>query len=151
MPRYLEDFKTGDSYESPAFTVTEADSLRFANEFDPQPFHLDREAAKTSAFGDLAASGWHTAAVTMRGIVASGMEPGWGYLGAGVEEMRWPRPTFPGDALHVRIEVLETKPSRSKPDRGMVRMQVDTLNGDGKPVQQMIVNMLVPTRPNGAA
>ncbi len=150
MPRYLEDFKPGDIYESPPFAVTETDSLRFAGEFDPQPFHLDRQAAKSSAFGDLAASGWHTAAITMRLIVSSGMDPGWGYLGAGVEDLRWPRPTFPGDTLHARIEILEIKPSRSKPDRGIVRLQVDTLRADDQPVQQMLVNLVAPARPAGS-
>ena len=147
MPRHLEDFRAGETFTSPAITVREEDVLRFAGEFDPQPFHLDAQAAARSFFGELVGSGWHTAALTMRLLTQTGMEPGWGYVGASIEELRWPRAMKPGDVLHVRVEVIELRVSRSKPDRGFVRMRVRTLRADGEPVQELIVNMLVPTAP----
>ena len=147
MPRYLEDFHAGDAFTSPPITVREDDVLRFAGEFDPQPFHLDSEAAAASFFGELVGSGWHTAALTMRLLTQTGMEPGWGYVGASIEELRWPRAMKPDDVLRVHVEVTEVKASRSKPDRGFVRMRVRTLRADGEPVQELIVNMLVPTAP----
>jgi acyl dehydratase len=144
MTRSLDDFRIGDTYTTPSITVTEDDITRFAREFDPQPFHVDADAARTSFFGTLVASGWHTAAITMRLLNESGADPGWGYIGASVEELRWPRPVAPGDALHVRLEVLDVTPSRTKPDRGFVRLRIETLREDGEAVQQMVVNMLVP-------
>ncbi|HTJ26514.1 MAG TPA: MaoC family dehydratase [Candidatus Limnocylindria bacterium] len=147
MTRYLEDFRAGDTYVSPRVTVSAEDIVRFAREFDPQPFHLDPSAAATSFFGTLVASGWHTAALTMRLLVTCGADPAWGYIGASIEEMRWPRPVMPGDALYVRFEVLDVTASRSKPDRGFVRGRVETLRSEDEPVQQLVVNMLVPVRP----
>lgn len=144
MARSLDDFRVGDTYITPSITVTEADITRFAREFDPQPFHLAEDAARTSFFGTLVASGWHTAAITMRLLNESGADPGWGYIGASVEELRWPRPVSPGDALHLRLEVLDVIPSRTKQDRGFVRLRIETLREDGEAVQRMIVNMLVP-------
>lgn len=144
MARSLDDFRVGDTYTTPSIAVTEDDITRFAREFDPQPFHVDADAARASFFGTLVASGWHTAALTMRLLNESGADPGWGYIGASVEELRWPRPVSPGDALHVRLEVLDVTASRSKPDRGFVRMRIETLRDDGEAVQQMVVNMLVP-------
>jgi acyl dehydratase len=147
VTRYLADFRTGDTYLSPRVTITDEDIVRFAREFDPQPFHVDPLAAKNSFFGTLVASGWHTAALTMRLLVACGADPAWGYIGASIEEMRWPRPVLPGDSLFVRFEVLDVTASRSKPDRGFVRARVETLRADDEPVQHTVINMLVPVRP----
>jgi acyl dehydratase len=147
VTRYLEDFRAGDTYVSPRVTVTAEEIERFAREFDPQPFHLDPSAAANSFFGMLVASGWHTAALTMRLLVACGAEPAWGYIGASIEEMRWPRPVLPNDELFVRFEVLDVTTSRSKSDRGFVRARVETLRAEDEPVQQLVVNMLVPVRP----
>jgi acyl dehydratase len=147
VTRYLEDFRAGDTYVSPRVTVTDEDIVRFAREFDPQPFHVDPLAARSSFFGTLVASGWHTAALTMQLLVACGADPAWGYIGASVEEMRWPRPLLPGDSLFVRFEVLDVTASRSKPDRGFVRGRVETLRADDEPVQHIVINMLVPVSP----
>lgn len=147
MPRYLEDLQPGDVFFSPALTVGADEIDTFARTYDPQPFHLDPEAAAQSFFGTLVASGWHTAALTMRLIVTSEMDVAGGYLGAAVDEMRWPHPVVPGDELRVRIEVLEVRPSRSKPDRGLVRSKIETQRGDGATVQHFIVTMVVPARP----
>jgi acyl dehydratase len=113
--RYLEDFSAGQSFKSGRLRI-DADSIRrFAAEFDPQPFHLDEAAAKTSIFQGLAASGWHTAAITMRLLVESDFKPAGGIIGAGFDELRWPRPVRPGDELRVESEVLETRVSKSRP------------------------------------
>ncbi|MEJ0069138.1 MAG: MaoC family dehydratase [Pseudomonadota bacterium] len=120
MPvRYLEDLEPGMRYRTGSRTVELAEIQAFATQFDPQPFHLDPEAAKQTLFGELVASGWHTMSLTMRLIVDSEVQLGWGFLGAGVENMDWPTPVLPGDTLHAENEVIEIKPSRSKPDRGL--------------------------------
>src|SRR5690606_30481288 len=118
-PAYLDDLAEGDQFTSGEHAMDEAQIQAFAAEFDPQPFHLDDAAARTTLFGGLAASGWHTAAVTMRLQVTSGLPIAGGIIGAGAE-IAWPRPTRATDVLHVVSEVVEIQPSRSKPDRGMV-------------------------------
>lgn len=118
----------------------------FAAEFDPQPFHLDEAAAATSVFRGLAASGWHTAAVTMRLLVEGEFKPAGGIVGAGFDELRWPRPLRPGDELRVESEVLEVRPSKSRPDQGLVKLRTVTLNQAGEPVQISVGNVLVPRR-----
>jgi acyl dehydratase len=144
---YLEDLASGQIYRSGSLIV-EADRVKaFAAEFDPQPFHLDEAAAAASLFGQLIASGWHTAALTMRLIVASDFKIAGGLIGMGVEEIRWPRPVRPGDTLSVESEVLEVRPSKSQPDRGVVKMRVTTRNQDGQPVMTQVTNLLVPRRP----
>src|SRR3954465_3440395 len=120
---------------------------RSAAEFDPQPFHLDQDAARGSPFGGLVASGWHTAALTMRLLVGGELRVVGGLIGVGVEELRWPRPVRPGDVLRVESEVLGLRPSQSKPDRGIVRVRNTTLNGEGQPVMVQVVTMVVPRRP----
>lgn len=147
---YLEDLSVGQSFTNGPVQLTAEAIKAFAAQFDPQPFHLDEAAAEASLFGRLAASGWHTAALTMRLMVTGGPRVGWGYIGAG-GEVTWPRPAYAGDSLTLHAKVLEITPSRSKPDRGIVRMQMRTLNQDGQVVQDMVARVLVPRRPSGAA
>jgi acyl dehydratase len=144
---YLEDLHPGQRFISGSHTVDEAQIKAFANQFDPQPFHLDDEAAKGSLFGGLTASGWHTAAITMRLQVESGLPIAGGIIGAG-GEINWPRPTLPGDILHVESEVLEIRPSRSRPDRGMATVRTETRNQRGEVVQTLTVKIVVPRRPD---
>lgn len=133
--RFFEDFTVGQKFHSATATITAERIKSFAAEFDPQPFHLDEKAAKDSLFGGLAASGWHTAAVTMRLLVDSDLHPAGGTIGAGGEDLRWPRPVRPGDVLHLEGEVLETRASRSRPELGIVKMRLTTYNQAGEPVQ----------------
>ena len=133
--RYFEDFAVGQKFRSATATITAEGMKAFAAEFDPQPFHLDEEAAKRSLFRGLAASGWHTAAVTMRLLVQSDMHPAGGTIGAGGEDLKWPRPVRPGDVLHVEAEVLEMRPSKSRPELGIVKVRLTTYNQAGEPVQ----------------
>ena len=117
----------------------------FATQFDPQPFHLDHEAAKSTLFGGLAASGWHTAAVTMRLLVDGGLPLAGGIIGAS-GDLSWPKPTRPGDVLHVESEVISVTPSRSKPDRGMAVVRIETRNQKGDVLQVFTVNVVVSRR-----
>ena len=119
----------------------------FAKAFDPQPFHLDETAARATMFGGLAASGWHTAALTMQLLVNDGPPLAGGIVGAGMDELRWPKPVRPGDTLRIESEVLEVRPSRSRPDQGVVKMRTTTLNQNGEPVQILVANLIVPRRP----
>jgi len=145
--RYLEDFSAGQIFRSPRLRVGPEQIKAFAAEFDPQPFHLDEDAARDTIFGGLAASGWHTAALTMRLSVESDLRPAGGIVGAGVDELRWPRPVRPGDELHVEIEVLDVRPSRAHPHQGLIKARVTTLNQKDEPVQIVVVNLVVPRRP----
>ena len=145
--RYLEDFAAGQTYGSGRLTVEEDRIKTFAAEFDPQPFHLDEEAARASLFRGLAASGWHTAALTMRLLVESELEPAGGIVGAGFDELRWPLPVRPGDELRVEGEILEVRPLKSRADRGLVKVKTTTLNQHGEAVQVFIANLFVPRRP----
>ena len=144
---YLEDLAAGQKYGSQEITVDAEGIKSFAKEYDPQPFHLDERNAAGTFFGGLVASGWQTASLTMKLLVASDLKIAGGLIGAGVEELRWPRPVRPGDALHVECEILETRVSKSHPDRGVAKTRISTLDRAGNPVQQMIVNMIVPRRP----
>jgi acyl dehydratase len=143
---YLEDFTVGRRFTSAAHTL-DADQIKaFASRFDPQPFHLDEAAAQTSFFHGLAASGWHTAAITMSLLVQSGMPIAGGLIGAGAE-IAWPRPVRPGDTLTVESEVVEVKPSRSRPERGMITVKSQTRNQHGEVVQILTSRMLVWKKP----
>ncbi len=144
--RYFEDFKVGDSFAGGSIGVSEETIIAFAREFDPQPFHLDHGAAQASMFGELVASGWHTAAMTMRLFATSEIEIVNGIVGGGVEQLSWPRPVRPGDRLTVRSEIVETRPSRSRPDRGLLKVRVETLNQDGAVVQSFVGNLVVMRR-----
>jgi acyl dehydratase len=144
---FLEDLTVGQTFRSSTVPVDPDRLKAFAAEFDPQPFHLDEAAAAASLFGGLVASGWHTAALTMRLMVESEFRIAGGLVGAGVEEIRWPRPVRPGDLLHVEVEVVGVRPSRSSPDRGIVRIRSKTLNQHGDPVMEQIANLIVPRMP----
>ena len=145
--QYLEDFAAGQVYRSNRLQVDRGQILAFASQFDPQPYHLDEELARKSVFKGLAASGWHTAAVTMRLLVESDFQPADGILGVGLEELSWPRPVRPSDELRVESEVLEVRPSKVRSDRGVIRVRTTTFNQNGQPVQIFTGNLLVPRRP----
>jgi acyl dehydratase len=151
IKRYLEDFAVGQIFKSGRKRVDRDEIFAFAREFDPQPYHLDEEAARQSPFGGLAASGWHTAAMSMRLIVDGEFRPAGGILGVGFDELSWPRAVRPGDELHVQSEILEVRPSKSRPDRGMIRVRNTTLNQNDEVVQVFTGNLLVPRRPSEAA
>jgi len=142
---FLEDLQVGQRFASGSHTVDEAQIKAYAAQFDPQPFHLDDEAAKSTLFGGLAASGWHTASITMKLLVESGLPLRGGILGTG-GEISWPKPTRPGDTLTVVSEIEEVIPSRSRPDRGMVRVRSETRNQNGEIVQVVIAKLVVPRR-----
>jgi acyl dehydratase len=145
--RYLDDFSVGQTFGSGTLRV-DADRIKaFAAEFDPQPFHLDEAAAQATVFRGLAASGWHTAALTMRLLVESELRPAGGIVGAGFDEFRWPRPVRPGDELHLESEILEVRPSKSRPGQGLIKVRTTTFNQHGEPVQILIVTLVVPRRP----
>jgi acyl dehydratase len=146
--RYLEDFAVRQRFGSGRMRVDKERMRAFAAEFDPQPFHLDEAAARDSTFGGLAASGWYTAALTMRLLVDSELNPAGGFIGASLDECRWPRPVRPGDELHLECEVIEVRPSKSRPEQGLIKLRTTTLNQDGEAVLVHVVNMLVPRRKN---
>jgi acyl dehydratase len=147
---YLEDFAVGRRFTTSAVTV-DADAIKaFAASFDPQPFHLDEAMAAKSFFGGLVASGWHTASLTMRLLVTSGLPIAGGVIGAG-GEVQWPQAVRPGDTLHAVSEVIAAKPSASRPERGMVTVRTETLNQKGEVVQIMTARLVVPRRPVHAA
>ena len=143
---YLEDLSPGDRFTSGEHALDAAQIVEFAQRFDPQPFHLDEEAAKGTFFQGLAASGWHTASITMRLLVQSGLPLADGVIGSG-GEIQWPRPTRPGDVLHVESEVLEVTPSRSRPERGMVVVRSETRNQHGEVLQRLTTKLVVSRRP----
>ena len=144
--KYLEDFMPGQTYRSGRIRVETARVKAFASEFDPQPFHLDEDAARRSLFGGLAASGWHTAAITMRLLVESDFRPAGGIVGAGFDELRWPLPVRPGDELDVETEVLEVRESKSRPSQGLIKIRSTTRNQKGEAVQISVGNLVVPRR-----
>jgi acyl dehydratase len=145
--RYLEDFAVGQTFGSGRLRIEKERIKDFAAEFDPQPFHLDEAAARDSIFQGLAASGWHTAALTMRLLVDGELKPAGGIVGAGFDEFRWPRPVRPGDELHVVSEILEVRPSQSRPAQGLLKVRTTTLNQNDEAVQISVGNLVVPRRP----
>ncbi len=145
--RYLEDLHVGDRFESSTFEVTEKGIVDFAENFDPQPFHLDLDAARRSVFQGLVASGWHTAAISMRLFVTGGLRLAGGSVGLSVDELQWTRPVRPGDTLRLQTEIVEVRPSRSKPDRGVIRIRNMTSNQNGEVVQTFLASVLVRRRP----
>src|SRR6202171_3341337 len=142
---YLNDLHVGQRFTSGTYLMEETRIKEFAAEFDPQPFHLDEAAAEASLFKGLAASGWHTAAVAMRLLVTGGLPFENGLVGLG-GEIAWPRPTRPGDILHVESEIVGITPSRSKPDQGIVTVRGTTLNQHGDAVFILTAKLLVPRR-----
>lgn len=151
-PIYYDDLAVGQVFMSRAEAISRDRIVAFAQEFDPQPQHLDEETARGSMFGELVASGWHTAALTMRLQLESvmGRFPG-GSLGAQIDKLAWLRPVRPGDLLRARAEIMEMRPSRSRPDRGLVTIQTTTLNQRDEPVQVMTAAVLAPRRPHEEA
>jgi acyl dehydratase len=145
--RYWEDFTVGQAFGSGTVTLTAQQIKDFASEFDPQPFHTDETAAAGSFFQGLVASGWHTAAVTMRLLVQSELRVAGGLIGAGLDEVKWPRSVRPGDTLRVVPEVLEVRSLKSHPERGLVRVRVQTFNQEDQLVQTLTANLFVPRRP----
>jgi acyl dehydratase len=143
---YLDDLRVGQRFTTGSYRMEEGRLKAFAAEFDPQPFHLDDAAAQNSIFRGLAASGWHTAAASMRLIVDGGLRLAAGTIGLG-GEIAWPRPTRPGDTLHVECEILEIVPSRSKPNQGIVKVRNTTLNQNGEEVQIFTAKLIVFKRP----
>jgi acyl dehydratase len=146
MPLYLEDLKAGMRYTGrETWTLDERQIKAFAREFDPQPFHLDDGAARSTLFGGLAASGWHTAALTMRLTIDGGPELAGGTVGLGAD-LSWLKPVRPGDTLSIETEVLDVQPSKSRPDRGRVTLRTETRNQRGETVQVCVSRLLVPRR-----
>jgi len=145
---FFEDFEPGQTFSGSTRLSVDADSIRtFAAAFDPQPFHLDDVAAKDTLFAGLAASGWHTSAMTMRLLVDSELKVAGGLVGLGIAELKWPRPVRPGDELRVEAEVLEVRESRSRPQQGLVRVRNTTLNQRDEVVQVSVSTLIVPRRP----
>src|SRR5213596_698088 len=146
--RYFDDLKTGDRFKSEPLNVTVKDVVEFAHKFDPQMFHLSRRRAERSIFKGLIASGWHTAAMSMRLFVKT-LNFAEGAIGLGVDELRWPNAVRPGDVLKVETEILELRPSRSKPNYGIIRLRNVTTNQRGEIVQTMTASALVLRRSDG--
>ena len=145
-PLYFDDLTVGRRFESATRVVDAGEIKEFARQFDPQPFHLDEELAKGTFFKGLAASGWHTMAMTMKLMVEGGLPVAGGIIGAG-GEISWPQPTRPGDVLQVFSEVIEARPSRSRPDRGMVTVRSETRNQRGEVVQVLVAKLVAPKAP----
>jgi acyl dehydratase len=143
VEKYLEDFEVGQKFSSDRLRVEKGRIKTFAAEFDPQPFHLDDEAARNTMFGGLAASGWHTAAITMKLLVESDLKPAGGIVGAGFDELRWPLPVRPGDELRVESGILNVRTSKSHPQQGLIKVRTTTLNQNDEPVQVAIGNLVV--------
>ena len=143
---YLEDLKLGDTFATGTQAVTAEEIIAFGRQFDPQSFHTDAVAARDTLFGGLVASGWHTAAVTMRLMVDSMVGQKGGVIGRGVDDLRWPRPMLPGDTLRVEMKVTEINPVPSHTGRGRIKLHCRTLNQDGGLVQEMTARLLVPRR-----
>jgi len=150
MTLYLDDLEPGKAERFGRYEVTREEVLAFAGKYDPQPFHLSDEAAAGTLFGRVAASGWHTASMTMRMIVdhwqATGLDKA-NLGGIGMDELRWLKPVYPGDILSVEVEVLETIPSRSKPDRGVIRARWTTFNQQDEAVMTQVSIGLMQRRP----
>lgn len=145
--RYFEDLKVGDKFNTAEYEMTAEEIIAFGQKFDPQAFHTDPVAATGTLFSRLVASGWHTAAVSMRLMVLGEMALDGGVIGQGMESLRWPRPVLPGDRLRVVSEVEELRPAPARPDRGLIKLRCRTYNQDSKIVQDMTATLLVARRP----
>lgn len=143
---FLEDISVGQRFGSGTVQVSVEDIIRFARDFDPQPFHLDPALAGETLFGDLAASGWHTAALTMRLLVEGEFQPAGGLIGAGFDELAWPIPVRPGDTLRVTSEILAVRRSQSRPMQGVIKVRNLTINQNGETVQRAVANLIVKAR-----
>ena len=150
--RYFEDLEIGAETYFGSYAVTREEVLEFARKYDPQPFHLSDEAAARTHFGRLAASGWHTCAMTMAVIARHVVEEEQAGLGSpGVDELRWLKPVYPGDTLHVRGKIIETRPSQSKPHLGSFRTETTVTNQDDVPVMRFVSIVMMLRRPEAAA
>lgn len=147
QPRFFEDLTVGLTFRSATATVAAEGIKSFAAQFDPQAFHLDEDAAQRSLFAGLAASGWHTAAIAMRLLVESDLRPAGGTIGAGVEDLRWPKAVRPGDVLHLEGEVIDARASRSRPELGIVKLRATAYNQLNEPVQIWTPVLMVRRRP----
>jgi acyl dehydratase len=147
---YLDDLKVGQRFTSGTHRIDEEQIKAFAKQFDPQPFHLDSDAAEQTLFKGLVASGWHTAAISMRLFVESGLSIAGGLIGASAE-ISWPNPARPGDTLRVESEILELRPSRSRPDRGVATVRSETINQTGEIVQVLTAKLVVPRSTSAAS
>ena len=143
---HFEDFAVGQVYTAVPVPVSADDIRAYARQFDPQPFHTDEASAHSTFFQGLVASSWHTASLTMS-LVVQALPIAGGVIGGGVDELRWPKPLRPGDELRLEGEIVEVRPSKSKPGQGLVRVRTTTLNRAGEAVQTMIANLIVPRRP----
>ena len=143
--RYFDDLKVGDRFKSETLTVTEKELIEFAHKFDPQMFHLSRRRAERTIFKGLIASGWHTAAMTMRLFVQT-MNFGEGAIGLGVDKLRWPNAVRPRDVLTVETKILDARLSRSRPRYGIIRLRNLTTNQRGEVVQTMLASAMVRRR-----
>ncbi|MBV8491246.1 MAG: acyl dehydratase [Candidatus Eremiobacteraeota bacterium] len=146
MAHYLNDFKVGDSFETQRYTIAEEESVAFARAYDPQPFHLYAGEAARSMFGELVVSGWHTAAITMRLVVDSGVLRETGIIGTGIDDLRWLAPVKPGATLRVRGEVIELRPWPGSATRGTLRVKLATLDENDTVVMTQIANLIMPVR-----
>jgi acyl dehydratase len=144
--QYFEDYAAGQTFLGGKQRIDKDQIIAFAKQFDPQYYHIDEEAAKNSPFKGLAASGWYTAAITMRLLVDGEFKPAGGIIGVGFDDLSWSRPVRPGDELYVKSEILEARPSKSKKDRGTIRVRNTTFNQNDEVVQSFIGNLLVPRR-----
>ena len=145
-----DDFSLGQVFRSGDYAVTEAEIIAFASQYDPQPQHLSAAAAAESGFGQLVASGWHTAAISMRLFITEALPPiAGGSQGAGVDRLLWPRPVRPGDRLHVRVEVVAMRPSRSRPERGLMTLRATTFNQDDDIVMSAEHTVMLPRQVAG--
>lgn len=145
--RYFEDFVPGSTHEFGPAVVDEAEIIEFARRYDPQPIHTDPEWARTGPFGGLIASGWHTTAMMMRLLVEQYLPSAASLASPGIDELRWLRPVRPGDELRVRVTVIETRPSASKPDRGLLRSKIEVFGTGGSAVMTMIALNMIRRRP----
>lgn len=145
--KYFDDFAVGDSFDTGAFVLSEKESIAFAHLYDPQPFHLDADAASKSVFHELTASGWQTAAITMRLVVESGVLRATGIIGTGIDDLRWLAPVHPGDTLRVRGDVIEKRPWPGSTTRGTLRVRLHTLNQHDVVVMSQIANLMLLARP----
>ena len=147
--RYFEDYVPGLTADCGTVSISEAEIIAFAKEYDPQPFHVDPVGAVDGPFGGLIASGWHTISLTMRQLVEHWVSPESSLGAAGIDEIRWPVPVRPGDTLHVTASVLEARRSKSKPDRGIMRSMVEVTNQAGDPVLRLTAINFILARDSG--
>jgi acyl dehydratase len=146
-PRYVEDMSVGEIWPTGPIVLTDADLVAFAQAYDPQPWHVDAQAAGDGPFGGLIASGWHLTALMMRALIDAKPMGATPLLGMGIDALRWLRPARPGDILQVTWEVLEVRRSASKPDRGIARAAATMTNHEGETVMTLTATMQVPARP----